>query len=267
MEIKGILFDKDGTLIDFFKVWEPAIQPVLQRILLHFQVADTAELENKLMDCLGYRNGHIDPEGAIAWKSYAGITEDMRKVLVKDDIEVEEEQLRYLLTSLFYEEVVEKRSSYPTFTDLPRLMSFLKEHSIHVGLATTDTYVSSRHCLECLGIAEDISFWGTADGELPEKPDGDLIRLAAKQWGILPEEIAVVGDTPNDMRFARNGHALGIGVLSGTGKLKDMSAWADQLLYSVDDLEEWLSLHLQGAVCRYEYFGEQGETNKWHTSV
>ena len=33
MEIKGILFDKDGTLIDFFKVWEPAIKPVLERLL------------------------------------------------------------------------------------------------------------------------------------------------------------------------------------------------------------------------------------------
>lgn len=127
MEIKGILFDKDGTLIDFFKVWEPAIQPVLQRILLRLQVSDTSELEKKLMDCLGYRNGHIDPEGAIAWKSYPGIAEDMRKVLVEEGVEVEKEQLSYLLTSLFYEEVVEKRTSYPTFTDLPRLMSFFKE--------------------------------------------------------------------------------------------------------------------------------------------
>ena len=31
--IKGILFDKDGTLIDFYKVWGTAAGPVMDRLL------------------------------------------------------------------------------------------------------------------------------------------------------------------------------------------------------------------------------------------
>ena len=73
MEIKGILFDKDGTLIDFFKVWEPAIKPVLERLLAQLGLEFDREEKECLLKRLGYRNGKIDPEGAIAWKSYRGI--------------------------------------------------------------------------------------------------------------------------------------------------------------------------------------------------
>ena len=36
--IKGILFDKDGTLIDFYKVWGAAAGPVMDRFLADFHM-------------------------------------------------------------------------------------------------------------------------------------------------------------------------------------------------------------------------------------
>lgn len=240
MEIKGILFDKDGTLIDFFQVWEPAIRPVIQGMVRYFGLADHVGLQEKIMLCLGCTDGHIDPEGAIAWKSYEGIAQDIKDIFVEELCNVSTDEIRQYLTEHFYAEVVEKRTSYPTFTDLPTLMSRLAVRGIRIGLATTDTRDSTRRCMEHLGIAAYITFWGTADGELPEKPDGQLIRMAAEQWQIRPEEIAVVGDTPNDMRFAANGHALGVGVLSGTGRYQDLAGCADYVLPSVDKLYEWI---------------------------
>ena len=267
MEIKGILFDKDGTLIDFFKVWEPAMQPALRTMLKGIGVTDRPDLVNILMERLGCSNGHIDPEGAIAWKSYAGIANDARNILNDENITAAAEEIRRLLVSCFFAEVVEKRTSYPTFTDLPELMNFLEKNGIRIGLATTDTYISSRHCLDCLQISDAVSFWGTADGELPEKPDGRLIRLAADRWGIRPDQIAVVGDTPNDMRFAKNGGAVGIGVLSGTGSLRDLSDCADYVLPSVDQLRDWLAAHAQEKYCNYDSSIKQGEERKCHISV
>lgn len=267
MEIKGILFDKDGTLIDFFNVWGPAIRPALRRMLGCIGVTDRPDLEDILMDRLGCADGHIDPEGAIAWKSYTGIAYDVRNILDDERITAPAEEIRRLLVSCFYTEVVEKRTSYPTFTNLPELMAFLEKSGIRVGLATTDTYDSSRHCLDCLCISDAVSFWGTADGELPEKPDGQLIRLAAERWGVLPEEIAVVGDTPNDMRFAKNGGAVGIGVLSGTGRLKDLEQCADYILPSVGQLRDWVEVHTQEKHCSYDFSIKPGEGRKCHISV
>ena len=236
MEIKGILFDKDGTLIDFFKVWEPAIQPVLERILAQLGLKFDREEKERLLSCLGYQNGRIDPEGAIAWKSYRGIAEDLREACPMLKQRVSVEQLSDILKAEFYTEVAEKRQEYPTFTDLPALCRMLTRQGIQLGVATTDDAASTRHCLDCLGISSYISFWGTADGHLPEKPAPELLYMAAAQWKIAPEEIAVVGDTPNDMRFAANARAMGIAVLSGTGSCSELTPLADAVIGSVDEL-------------------------------
>ena len=267
MEIKGILFDKDGTLIDFFKVWEPAIRPALQNMLKGIGVSDRPNLLDTLMEHLGCSNGQIDPEGAISWKGYAGIADDVREVLEHKAIVADVKEIHRLLASCFYAEVVEKRTSYPAFTDLPGLMRFLERKGICIGLATTDSCASSRHCLDCLHISDAISFWGTADGDLPEKPDGRLICLAADHWGIRPDQIAVVGDTPNDMRFAKNGGAVGIGVLSGTGRLQDLEPCADYILPSVDQLRDWVEIHTQEKYCSKTASIKPGEERKCHTSV
>ena len=42
------------------------------------------------------------------------------------------------------------------------------------------------------------------------------------------------------MRFAHNGHALALGVLSGTGKIHHMECVADDLIESVAELPAWL---------------------------
>ena len=236
MEIKGIVFDKDGTLIDFYRVWEPAIVPVVQRLFLQLGLVAKAEETGKILDCLGYRDGKIDPEGAIAWKSYRGIAEDIRLTSPAVAKRASVEEVAAVLQREFYTEVAKKRQEYPTFTDLPKLCRRLTQKGIRIGVATTDDAVSTRHCLDCLGISQYISFWGTADGQMPEKPDPELLYMAAAQWKLAPEEIAVVGDTPNDMRFAANARAIGIAVLSGTGSHAVLAPLADVVIGSVDDL-------------------------------
>lgn len=240
MGIKGILFDKDGTLIDFFKVWEPAIAPVTERILQGCELKLQKALVEKVMACLGYANGQIDPEGAIAWKSYRGIAADLKQCLPEVFRRVSEDMLAHRLEREFYREVSEKRNVYPGFTDLPALFEKVQKNGIQIGLATTDDKRSTKHCMACMGVTDYISFWGTADGILPQKPDRTLLYAAAAKWKIRPEEVAVVGDTPNDMRFAANAGAVGIAVLSGTGDCKRLEPLADYVIGSVDELWELL---------------------------
>ena len=173
----------------------------------------------------------MDPDGSLAWKSYRGIAEDLQKYLDTDAEKLAEE-----LAGLFYEEVGLKRKEYPTFTDVRKMMKTLQKQGIWLGVATTDDLPSTRRCLEVLDVDGSISFWGVAGQGLPEKPDGQLIRVAASQWNIWPDEIAMVGDNPNDMRFAKNGGALAIGVKSGTGTEDMLKKQADYLLDSVDGL-------------------------------
>ena len=228
--IKGILFDKDGTLIDFYSVWGEAAYTVAGRLCDNHGMPEAQE---EVLKSLGVENGRADPEGALAWKSYAGIAEDLAPML---GMALDVEGLTKEVARDFFEEVAMKRTEYPTFTDLPRMMEALRRQDIRIGLATTDEPLSTQICMEILKIEGFVSFWGTAGKGLPEKPDGRLIRLAAEEWRIEPYEIAVVGDTPNDMRFAAAGGAVGIAVLSGTGGRKTLEPLSDYMIDSVDDL-------------------------------
>ncbi len=232
MEIKGILFDKDGTLIDFYKVWGPAAELEARR---RCEERGCPYKKAALMRKMGVNGEAVDPEGALACKSYEGIALELAQVLGSaEDIE----QLSEELGRLFYEEVGGKLAEYPTFVNTKCLFRGLQANGIKVGLATTDDMKSTRSCMACLDVLEEISFWGVAGENLPEKPDIRLVEAAARQWDISSCEIAVVGDTPNDMRFAKNAGAVGIAVRSGVGTESALEPLADFVIDSVAQLEE-----------------------------
>ena len=49
MNIAGILFDKDGTLLDFNEFWAPAAQRVIRRIFSDYRISDTSIHEEKAL--------------------------------------------------------------------------------------------------------------------------------------------------------------------------------------------------------------------------
>ena len=73
--IKGILFDKDGTLIDFYEVWGKAAVKVAKRLC---DARRMPERQRMLLREMGVADGRVDPDGALAWKSYRGVA-DMTK--------------------------------------------------------------------------------------------------------------------------------------------------------------------------------------------
>lgn len=243
MAIKGILFDKDGTLIDFYEVWGTAAGPVVERLLQHYGLEERDDVRSGIWQALGVTgSGRILADGALAYMTYPQIAAQLYPILrdAGGKRPVEEKKLGLRLQHYFYEEVCKKRTVYPVFTNLQALFGELLQRKICTGIATADSLPSLENCVEKLGIAPYVSFLGASGTTLPEKPDGRLIGHAAAQWHIKPSEIAVVGDTPNDMRFAKNGGAYAIGVLSGTGCRADMECCADAVIGSVDELLSFL---------------------------
>lgn len=240
MEIKGILFDKDGTIIDFNEVWGTAATPVIETIMSEYGIACDTNIISEALESIGVYDGVIAPEGALAWKPYNLIAEDLLSVLEKFSENISCQSLEKSLKKGFYEQVTLVREDYPVFTDMKTLMQKLKDKGINVGIATTDEYEATKKCMEKLSVDEYITFYGTAGTDYPVKPDGRLIELAAQQWQITPQQILMIGDTPNDMRFAKNGGAYAVGVTCGVGKKNDMEALADRIIDSIDDLLELL---------------------------
>lgn len=242
--IKGILFDKDGTLLDFNQVWGVASVQVAKALC---EKRGIGNRQDQVLQALGIHNGTVDPEGPLAVESYEGIAKVLDPVLRATE-EPEQESTKEALLNLsqeiqdlFYDETCVKRKEYPVLTDLRSLMEKLNGMGIQRGIVTTDDKRSTEHFLEATGIANAISFLAVSGCGMPEKPDGAIIRLASQKWDISKDQIAVVGDTPNDMRFAANGGAKAVAVLSGTGQKNDLENLADVVLDSVADLPEYLA--------------------------
>ena len=89
--VKGILFDKDGTLIDFYELWLGAAKWAVPRMLEENTVS--GNLEQYILKTIGVSNEYVDPDGALAYKTYSEIAEDICIALDQKKIQIEKHQI------------------------------------------------------------------------------------------------------------------------------------------------------------------------------
>ncbi|MBC2579457.1 HAD family hydrolase [Clostridium sp. DJ247] len=236
--IKGILFDKDGTLLDFHSIWVPLFTDTIDELVKDLNIQYIQGIKDKLLQAIGIRSGKVEPFGVLAWGTLGEVTKELTLVLEREAVDK-----RLLLNLSFYIEAKinklskEKSKLIKPTGNLTRLFNELKKLHIYIGLATSDTYESARFCLKSLNVEEYFDFIGADDGMSAPKPSPDLLNKFCKACGLQPEEIAVVGDTEVDIALASNGNAaLAIAVLSGTNGKETLVKGADFVLNSVDEI-------------------------------
>jgi GntR family transcriptional regulator/MocR family aminotransferase len=79
--IKGILFDKDGTLIDF-SLWRNAGINVIETILKEYNIED-GKLNIDLQRAIGIKEKGVEPFGALAYGSHEDVAHELHTVLKK----------------------------------------------------------------------------------------------------------------------------------------------------------------------------------------
>lgn len=244
MKISGIIFDKDGTLLDFNEFWLPAAQCVIGRILLDYRISNTSVHMEKALHAIGIVHNRVLPDSSFAWKTYRDIADDLKPTLesMETGLHVDAEDLTNKLVRYFEEESFAGNDNIKGTANLPVILDQLREKGIQLGIATTDTDYAAVNCLKELHILSFFSFF--AADQMPEpaplKPDGRIILRAAEQWHIAPESILVVGDALNDMKFAHNGGAVAVGVLSGVSSREQLQPAADHIIDSVANLPAFI---------------------------
>lgn len=238
--IRGILFDKDGTLVDFFSLWLETTRELAPEFLAVNGIGTGDGEKKAFLEMLGIRENRVDPEGALAYKSYPEIAEDICRAFREKGIRLEPEKVREDLIRLFDRYAGADKIRAAGLADMKTLIPRLKEMGLRVGLATADTAESAEKCLEALGVKDAFDYIGADDGVIRPKPAPDMFRRFQQSFGLKPEEILVVGDTPNDMRFAHENGGRAAGVLSGVSAAEKLEGSADYLIPSVRELPELL---------------------------
>jgi phosphoglycolate phosphatase len=129
------------------------------------------------------------------------------------------------------------KGSIRPIRDAEQTLAVLKKLGLTLGVSTSDNEENTRICLEETGLLKYFRYIGCPGDSINPKPSGDILLNFGSQFGLIPEEIAVVGDTSVDIMFAKQNHAgLAIGVLSGVGKKVELIRQADYVLPTIAEM-------------------------------
>ncbi|WP_417415198.1 HAD family hydrolase [Hoeflea sp.] len=225
-EIKAVLFDKDGTLIDFDKTWAE----INRKGALIAADGDAALADILLVECgMDLSTGKTRADSMFAAANASEIAAHM----VAHGSPFEPEELMRRLDQTFVEGA---ESPWP-ICDLKALMQTLAGSGLSLGIASSDGEASIRRTVEVLELSSEIDFIAGYDSGYGPKPEPGMLLAFAAHLGLEPSQIAMVGDNGHDMEMARAAAAgAAIGVLSGTGTRQTLKALADVLIGSVADL-------------------------------
>lgn len=229
--IRAILFDKDGTLIDFEKTWS-----AIARVMALEAAAGDAARADRLLDLAGLdlRTGRFRADSVFA----AGTNEQVVRLWHPTAGDAEIAGL-----AVDYDRIVAQAGAAAAVAlpGIPESVAALHGRGLVLAVATNDSTSGARRTLEALGIAGHFTACFGYDAVANPKPAPDVVYAFAEQAGLSTAEIAFVGDNRHDLVAGREaGCGLVVGVLSGTGTRDKLEPLAHVLLDSVADLPAFL---------------------------
>ncbi|WNS46623.1 HAD-IA family hydrolase [Paenibacillus sp. MMS20-IR301] len=216
----GILFDKDGTLLDLLATWGRWADLMLEGLgsmltLIDGRPASAAHLAHVLgtaHDSAGRVTGY-DPAGPLPMATAEETTGILAWQLYTAGVPWNEAVMR--VTALAKEAMAELRRRR-TAVAVQGLLPFLAQctaASVKLGVVTSDQSVTTLEQLEWLGLAGLFGTVVTRDRVKHGKPAPEMAELACRELGLLPEETVIIGDSNADMQLGKGaGLRLAVGI-------------------------------------------------------
>ena len=227
MAMRGILFDKDGTLLDYWRTWIP-----INRRAALFVAGDNPRIADELLRLGGHDPGtdRVTPNTPLAAGSFNDIAEAFAS---HPDVPAASE-----LVADIERIFCEGGAAHSALIDGAKAtLSELRSRGFKLGIATNDSVAGLEASLARHGILPLLDFAAGCDSGHGAKPGPGMVFAFCESAGLIPAEVAVVGDAIHDLAMGRAaGVGLVIGVLSGTSGREDLADFADLILNSVNDL-------------------------------
>jgi phosphoglycolate phosphatase len=226
MAISAILFDKDGTLIDFDLTWGPATYAVMRALAKGDEAALRRQAEALHFSLETQRFLMTSPLIAGSSAHYGSLWGEALGRLDHDTLRGEIDALT----------AVESLKSLSPIGSPKELFATLRARGLKLGLATNDSEASARRQVVALGLADHLDFIAGYDSGHGGKPSPGMPLAFAREIGVVPAEIAMVGDTLHDLHAARAAGCLAIAVRTGPAAIESLVQEADHVLDDVGGL-------------------------------
>ena len=225
--IDGLLFDKDGTLFDFRISWGRWAATFLSRI-----ATDRAH-ERRLGQAIGFdvETGVFAPDSPVI----AATAADIAAALVSE--------LPGVSVAELTDRIDASAGQAPMSEAVPLrpLLSALREQGLRLGVATNDSEAPARQHLENHGITDCFDFISGYDSGYGPKPGPGMCLAFARQLGLEPARVAMVGDSRHDLEAGRGAGMRTVAVLTGVARREDLEPHADVVLADIGAIPGWLS--------------------------
>ena len=216
-EIKGLLFDKDGTLFDFDRTWNSWTSRVLAEISEQSNVS-ISELA-KSID-FNLLTGKLLPQSIVIAGTHRQVTAAIHSKVPTWDFDYLESYLLEIVIETPQYEVVPLREYFQK----------LKLKGFSLGVMTNDAEKGAKAHLSAAGIFDILDFVAGSDTGYGSKPAPEPLLAFAEKTYLKPNEIAMVGDSLHDLEAANAAGMVRVAVLTGMATEKQLKKYADIVL-------------------------------------
>ena len=236
--IKLVIFDKDGTLMELYHYWSQMVG--MRAKLICEKLGINEEHENNLLYEMGvdWKAGKLRSEGPVGIKKREIVLQaalDYLKTIGYEDTynicyEVfrEVDQISLLNLNRFIKPI--EGSS--------RLIDLLFNNGCKIAIATTDRGERAKLACDFLGFANKIDFIIGADKVSKSKPEPEMINMIVDTLKIDKFNTVMIGDAVTDVQMGINANLkASIGVLTGLSTLTELRKLTPYIVDSVEQVK------------------------------
>ena len=217
--IKMVIFDKDGTLIDIHHYWCSMIEFRANFFVdsLRLNSSDKIELYNKLVDGMGIDldSKKMKPEGPVGIKPRGFIMNVALDIMKIYDSSYTIEMVESIFKEVDSYSQTKLLKIVKPLPNMRQLLDDLKSAKIKISIATTDLTNRAILAMESLEVRDYFIDIVGADLVNNPKPKPDLVNYILHKNGLTANEAIVVGDSIVDLEMAQNANCRFIGVKTG----------------------------------------------------
>ncbi|MBR9652862.1 HAD family hydrolase [Thalassovita aquimarina] len=227
MTIKGILFDKDGTLFDFRATWDVWAADLIADLSMGDGGLATRIADAIAFDLVGRQ---FLPHSPVIAGTNRDAAECVASVL--PDRSVAELEIQLMESAA----VAPLAPAVP----LPPFLDGLAGRGLALGVMTNDSEQAARAHLSHAGIDGKLDFIAGFDSGFGAKPAPDPLLAFARQAGLSPDRVVMVGDSTHDLLAGRRAGMRTLGVLTGVAPEAELAPLADAVLPDIGHIPAWL---------------------------